>query len=109
MVIVSTQELEDQLELIMEYWTQLFEIMGALEGSLCVLPCFSFGFRDKQDKKLTVTRYFHADASNLELQRLAQETFDRLLIWRSTLPAELNLNVDGPASRPYLPHLLMLQ
>lgn len=54
-------------------------------------------------------RYFHADASNLELQRLAQDTYRKLLSWKSNLPVEINLSLDDPSPQPCLPHIMILQ
>ncbi|TDZ68175.1 Nitrogen assimilation transcription factor nit-4 [Colletotrichum trifolii] len=73
-------------ELVVEHWIQLSIIMSSLEGSL----------------------YFHADASKNELQKLAADTWQQLLTWRRNLPADLDLNLDGPMPNDCPSHVLIL-
>lgn len=49
------------------------------------------------------------DATKLELQDLAEKTFESLLAWRSSLPPELALNTGDLASTRHLPQVLTLQ
>ncbi|OJD29688.1 fungal specific transcription [Diplodia corticola] len=76
----------DHQEILVEQYIQLPRIMSALEGAL----------------------YFQADASKVELQKLAQKTWDRLLAWRRNLPRELDLDLDGAMPANCVPHVLIL-
>ena len=56
-----------------------------------------------------MSRYMSQDASKLELQDLAEKTFESLLAWRSSLPPELTLNMASLGSTRHLPQILTLQ
>ena len=58
---------------------------------------------------LTCGRYASKDASKHELQALAEETFDRLVHWKSALPDLLILDMTTLDSKQILPHVLLLQ
>ncbi|KAF9875673.1 fungal specific transcription factor [Colletotrichum karsti] len=82
----STDRLLALQETLVEQWIQLSRIMSPLESSL----------------------YFRADASNTELQKIGQETWQRLLSWRQCLPGELDLDLDKPMPEDCRPHVLIL-
>jgi hypothetical protein len=54
-------------------------------------------------------RYASKDTTNRELQSLAQETFEQLVQWRSTLPAEVDIDVATLDDKMVMPHVLGLQ
>lgn len=58
---------------------------------------------------IDVDRYFEADASKVDLVKLAQRTLANLLSWRQNLPRELEVNVDCPVPAKCSPHVLILQ
>ncbi|KAH6976603.1 fungal-specific transcription factor domain-containing protein [Ilyonectria destructans] len=76
----------DPQETIVEQWIQLLSIMSALEGSL----------------------YFQVDASNLELQKLAQDTWNRLRSWRCSVPSDVDVDTDGPLPTDCSPDIFIL-
>ncbi|KAI9930103.1 hypothetical protein ASPWEDRAFT_147700 [Aspergillus wentii DTO 134E9] len=51
--------------------------------------------------------YGRSKITNHELQRLNEETTNKLLHWHSTLPDPLQVNLDD-LTTPYLPHVLLL-
>ncbi|KAH7052015.1 hypothetical protein B0J12DRAFT_698707 [Macrophomina phaseolina] len=80
-------DLLDNQEVLVERSAQLSWIMSPLEGSL----------------------YFQADVSKVELQRLAEDTWENLLAWRRNLAKEIDLDLDSPMPAKCVPHILVLQ
>lgn len=54
-------------------------------------------------------RYASENTTNLELQRLAHDTFAQLRDWRENLPTELDLDMTTLETTKILPHILVLQ
>lgn len=54
-------------------------------------------------------RYASENTTNLELQRLALDTFAQIRDWRENLPTELDLDVTTLETTKILPHILVLQ
>lgn len=58
---------------------------------------------------IDIDRYFEADASKVDLVKLAQRTLGNLVSWRQNLPRELEVDVDRPNPAKCSPHVLILQ
>lgn len=54
-------------------------------------------------------RYVSEDATKLELQGLAEQTYNLLLDWESNIPSELTINWSTLETDVYLPQILVLQ
>lgn len=67
------------------------------------MACFKFC------STIDFDRYFEADASKVDLVKLAQRTLENLLLWRQNLPRELEVDVDCPVPPKCSPHVLILQ
>lgn len=72
-------------------------------------PLVSETFLSEREWATDKCRYAIKDTTNRELQSLAQETFEQLLEWRSTLPVEVDIDVTSLGNKVVLPHVLGLQ